>query len=147
MRLSIGKLSTKTGVNIETIRYYERESLMPAPFRTDGGHRIYDEAHMNRLTFIRRCRDLGFPIEDIRSLLGMADKDEHCASLRPLAQSHLKLVQAKISALHEMEGALKGILDGCEDCSAPECTISTALYGCAARSCACCGRSDITPVT
>jgi len=143
MRLSIGKLSVETGVNIETIRYYEREDLMPEPFRTDGGHRIYDEVHMERLAFIRRCRDLGFPIEDIRSLLSMTDKNEHCSSMRPTATSHLALVRAKIKALREMERSLKTILDSCKDCRTPSCNVSNALFGCAARSCACSGRGDL----
>ncbi len=144
MRLSIGKLSKKTGVSIETTRYYEHIGLMPPPFRTEGGHRVYDEIHSERLAFIRRCRDLGFSLDDIRSLLEMADKNEHCSSLRPTAMSHLELVRAKISALNEMEQALTGILDGCEDCATPECSVSNALFGCATRSCPCRNRSDIT---
>ncbi|MBL4839003.1 MAG: helix-turn-helix domain-containing protein [Kordiimonadaceae bacterium] len=147
MRLSIGKLSNKTGVNIETIRYYERITLMPPPFRTEGGHRIYDNTHMERLSFIRRCRDLGFPLEDIRSLLGMVEKDDHCATMRPTAKSHLQLVKAKIKALREMQRALTDILDCCSDCDTPTCSVSNALFGCAARSCACCGRADLETQT
>lgn len=143
MKLSIGKLSKHTNVNIETIRYYERITLMPPPFRSDGGHRIYDETHIERLTFIRRCRDLGFPLEDIRSLLGMADNNEHCSSMRPKASSHLQLVNAKIAALQKMQHALTDILNGCQDCETPECSVSNALFGCTARSCPCCGRKDL----
>jgi len=143
MRLSIGKLSKKTSVHIETVRYYERIKLMPAPFRSEGGHRIYDETHMERLNFIRRCRDLGFPLEDIRSLLEMADIDEHCSSMRPTAFAHLDVVRAKIKALKKMEKALSGILDDCKDCATPACSVSNALYGCAVTSCACAGRSDL----
>lgn len=144
MRLTIGKLSKETGVNIETVRYYERIDLMPPPFRSDGGHRIYDETHVDRLNFIRRCRDLGFPLEDIRGLLAMADKDEHCSSMRPTATAHLELVRAKIRALKEMEKALKTILHDCRDCNTPTCSVSNALFGCAARSCACAGICDVT---
>jgi len=144
MRLSIGKLSKETGVNIETVRYYERIKLMPPPFRSEGGHRIYDETHIERLQFIRRCRDLGFPLEDIRSLLAMADKGEHCTSMRPAAFAHLDLVRAKITALTEMEKALTTILDDCKDCAAPSCSVASALFGCAARSCACAGTYDVT---
>jgi len=146
MRLSIGKLSTATGVHIETIRYYERITLMPPPFRSEGGHRIYDEKHRERLNFIRRCRDLGFPLEDIRSLLGMADEGEHCTSMRPTAFSQLDLVRAKIQALREMENALTTILEDCKDCNTPSCSVENALFGCAARSCACAGTCDVTPV-
>lgn len=147
MKLSIGKLASRTGVNIETIRYYERITLMPPPFRSEGGHRIYDETHIERLTFIRRCRDLGFPLEDIRSLLDMADNDEHCSTMRPKAISHLHLVQAKINALQEMQVALSNILDSCEGCDTPECSVSNALFGCIAQSCACSGRKDLEAVS
>lgn len=145
MRLSIGKLSNETGVNIETIRYYERIDLMPPPFRSEGGHRIYDETHRERLTFIRRCRDLGFPLEDIRELLAMADKDDHCSTMRPTAYAHLDLVRAKITALQEMEKALNTILEDCQDCATPSCSVSNALFGCAVSSCPCAGTCDISP--
>ncbi len=69
----IGALSTRTGVNIETIRYYEREGLLPHPPRTAGGHRSYSEDHLKRLTFIRRSRELGFSIAEIRGLLALVD--------------------------------------------------------------------------
>ncbi|MEX0298943.1 MAG: helix-turn-helix domain-containing protein [Kordiimonas sp.] len=147
MKLSIGKLANRTNVNIETIRYYERIDLMPPPFRSDGGHRIYDETHLERLTFIRRCRDLGFPLEDIRSLLDMADNDDHCSTMRPKAISHLQLVEAKINALQEMYSALSNILDSCDGCETPECSVSNALFGCAVRSCACSGTKDLEAVT
>lgn len=143
MRLSIGKLSDQTGVNIETIRYYEKQSLMPLPFRTDGGHRIYDETHKERLDFIRRCRDLGFPLEDVKSLLDMADKEEPCSSMRPKAIAHLDVVKAKIAALTAMEQALTTILNACEDCITPECSVSNSLFGCASRSCPCQGLKDL----
>ncbi len=146
MKLSIGKLANQTGVNIETIRYYERITLMPPPFRSEGRHRIYDETHIERLTFIRRCRDLGFPLEDIRSLLDMADNDDHCSTMRPKATSHLQLVKAKIKALQEMQTALSNILDSCKNCETPECSVSNALFGCTARSCACSGRKDLEAV-
>lgn len=143
MKLTIGKLSAQTNVNIETVRYYERIGLMPPPFRSDGGHRIYDETHLERLAFIRRCRDLGFPLEDVRSLLEMADKDEHCSSMRPTASAHLQVVKAKLEALKQMQKALSDILDGCDGCETPACSVSNALFGCASRSCPCCGRKDL----
>lgn len=143
MRYSIGRLSTETGVNIETIRYYERIGLMPEPFRSDGGHRIYDEQHQARLLFVRRCRDLGFPLEDIRDLLSLADEGEPCGSMRPALNAQLSLVRAKIDALRAMEDALVTILNSCSDCDAPGCSVSNALYGCAQSSCACSGTCDL----
>ena len=143
MRHSIGKLSSETGVNIETIRYYEKIGLMPAPFRSEGGHRIYDEQHQARLLFVRRCRDLGFPLEDIRDLLALADEGKPCASMRPALNAQLSLVRAKIDALRAMEDALGTILKSSSDCDAPECSVSNALYGCAKCSCACSGTCDL----
>lgn len=145
MRHSIGKLSTITGVNIETIRYYERIHLMPEPFRSEGGHRIYDETHQARLMFIRRCRDLGFPLDDIRDLLALADAGEPCGTMRPALNAQLTLVRAKINALNAMEVALGSILDSCAGCAAPGCNVSDALYGCAQDSCACAGTCDFNP--
>lgn len=143
MRYSIGKLSQATGVNIETIRYYERIGLMPPPFRSEGGHRIYDEQHQARLLFVRRCRDLGFPLDDVRGLLALADEDEPCGSMRPALNQQLAVVQAKIDALREMETALTSLIDCCKDCSTIDCSVSDALYGCAQNSCACSGTCDL----
>lgn len=143
MRYSIGRLSAETGVNIETIRYYERIGLLLEPFRSEGGHRIYDEQHQARLLFVRRCRDLGFPIEDIRDLLSLADEGEPCGSMRPALNAQLSLVRAKVDALKAMEAALTTILESCSDCAAPECSLPDALYGCAKSSCACSGTCDL----
>ncbi|TNE63217.1 MAG: MerR family transcriptional regulator [Alphaproteobacteria bacterium] len=142
MRLSIGKLGDRAGVNLETVRYYERIGLMPEPFRSDGGHRIYDETHLSRLSFIRRCRDLGFPLEDIRSLLDLAEAGDSCAELVPAADKQLALVRAKIEALKTMESALQGIRANAERCDSDACTVSSALFGCA-DCCPCCGTADL----
>ena len=75
-QLTIGRLSTRAAVNIETVRYYERIGLLPSPPRTEGGHRLYGEPHVKRLTFVRRARELGFTLEEIRALLRLADERE-----------------------------------------------------------------------
>ena len=74
-RLTIGGLSTGAAVNIETVRYYERVGLLPTPRRTAGGHRLYGPEHVMRLTFVRRARELGFTLEEIRALLRLADEE------------------------------------------------------------------------
>jgi MerR family mercuric resistance operon transcriptional regulator len=74
--MTIGPLSEKTGCNIETIRYYERIGMMPKPPRTAGGHRVYREEHLKRLTFIRRSRELGFTLDQVRNLLLLVDGDD-----------------------------------------------------------------------
>ncbi|MDH3920601.1 MAG: MerR family transcriptional regulator, partial [Rhodospirillales bacterium] len=90
MPLTIGALSKNTGCNIETIRYYERIGLLPAPPRSAGGHRLYGEVLLKRLTFIRRGRELGFTLDDIRGLLGLVDGGAYtCAEVKALTLDHL----------------------------------------------------------
>ncbi|MBN8906049.1 MAG: MerR family transcriptional regulator, partial [Rhodospirillales bacterium] len=66
---TIGELARDTGTKVETVRWYERDGVMPAPIRTAGGHRVYTEAHRNRLAFVRHARELGFSLQDVRELL------------------------------------------------------------------------------
>jgi len=84
--LTIGKLAATAGVNLETVRYYERIKLMPMPARTSSGHRTYEEGHIRRLAFIRRARELGFSIEQIRALLALAEPSRaSCTEVREIA--------------------------------------------------------------
>src|SRR5437868_8631061 len=89
--ISIGELSKQTGVNIETIRYYERIKMLPAPPRTASGRRVYRPAETRILAFIRRSRELGFTLDEIRALLALSGDDgpEACAEARELAAGHL----------------------------------------------------------
>ena len=87
-RLSIGKVSAKTGCNIETIRFYEKETLLPAPDRTEGGHRLYSTKLVERLVFIRRSRELGFSMAEIRQLLSLVDGEQvSCERVKQIAAS------------------------------------------------------------
>lgn len=95
--LTIGKLAGAAGVHLETIRYYERIGLMPEPGRTTGGYRSYGAEHARRLSFIRRARELGFGIEDIKALLALAEPGHtSCADVKTLTMTHLDDVRAKI---------------------------------------------------
>jgi MerR family mercuric resistance operon transcriptional regulator len=89
--LQIGELSRRTGCNIETIRYYERISLLRAPARSAGRYRVYDTADVRRLAFIRRARELGFTLDDVRALLALSanDRQDTCTRVRELAAGHL----------------------------------------------------------
>jgi MerR family mercuric resistance operon transcriptional regulator len=106
--LSIGQLSRRAGVNIETIRYYERIQILPAPPRTAGGRRAYGPAETRSLTFIRRSRELGFSLDEIRALLALARDSgtNTCAEVRKLAAHHLADVQARIADLRVMASVL-----------------------------------------
>jgi MerR family mercuric resistance operon transcriptional regulator len=126
--LLIGKLSDRTGVNIETIRYYERIGLLPSPPRTHGRHRSYDAGHLQRLTFIRRSRELGFSLDDIRALLAVVDSgDLTCATARELTLRHLADVRGKIASLKRLERALKQMSDACTPGRQPSCPIIDVL--------------------
>ena len=121
---SIGVLSGHTGVNIETIRFYEKENLIPAPPRTEGGHRIYQDEHFQRLVFIRRSRELGFTLDEIRALLRLADDcGGTCAEARALATGHLAEVQAKIADLQRMERVLAKTIEQCAEGQSPACPL------------------------
>ena len=127
--LTIGGLSERAGVNIETIRYYERSGLMPDPPRTEGGHRLYRHAHLKRLVFIRRSRELGFSLEEIRVLLGLVDGGDYtCGEVKVLTDIHLVAVRRKIADLRKLEKTLKSISSRCEGGTVPECPIIDALF-------------------
>jgi len=114
--LKIGQLAEAAEVNFETVRYYERIGLMPRPIRTKGGHRHYGHEHLRRLTFIRRARELGFHLEEIRSLLVLNKSGNgSCADVKAIAANHLADVREKISALAKMERTLAILIEGCSE--------------------------------
>ncbi|NNE79723.1 MAG: helix-turn-helix domain-containing protein [Silicimonas sp.] len=112
---AIGEASRRSGVSIETIRYYEREGITSKPGRSPYGRRVYSDAEISELTFIRRCRDLGFPISDIRALRALSGNPEGaCSEVAGLATRHLSEVRAKISDLKVIEAALNELVLSCE---------------------------------
>lgn len=130
--LAIGALARQTGVNIETIRYYEKIDLMQPPPRTRGGHRSYGPEHVERLRFIRRARALGFGIEGIRALLTLSSGGaDSCAQAREIAAAHLADVRAKLSDLTRLESVLSETIAQCDAqcCSgnAPVCPVLESL--------------------
>ena len=127
--LSRGILAKRSGVNSETIRYYEKIELMPDPVRSEGGHRIYNDTHLRRLLFIRRCRELGFTLEEISGLLELVDKGDYtCAEVRDRTTVHLDDVRKKIRDLQKMQRTLKTMISQCDGGLVPECPIIDALF-------------------
>lgn len=131
---SIGKIAQSTGCNIETIRYYERLSLLPEPPRTEGGHRLYNEVHRRRLVFIQRGRELGFGLKQIRGLIDLAESEEHsCGEALGVAEQHFEIIDDKLVHLQNIRTALAQMADRCRsDCActkAPRCSILEALAG------------------
>ena len=127
--ISIGELSRRTGVNIETIRYYERINMMPHPPRTASGRRVYGEVETRTLSFIRRSRELGFTLDEIRALLALSAEQgqEVCADVRHLAANHLRDVRAKIADLRAMERILADAVRRCDEGESARCPLIDAL--------------------
>jgi MerR family transcriptional regulator, mercuric resistance operon regulatory protein len=128
--LSIGALSKQSGVNIETIRYYEKIGVMPAPARSAGGYRIYALDHLKRLGFIRRGRQLGFSLDELRGLLHLVDGHAYtCAEVHALTLQHLTEVRHKIVDLRRLERVLADMAAQCTEDLVPECPVIDALFG------------------
>lgn len=126
--LSIGAVARQTGCTVPTIRYYEEIGLLAPAARTDGGQRTYSDAALRRLTFIRRCRDFGFSIDQVRELVGLVDEpDRPCLEVRDIAAAHLVEVRRKLQELRELEASLDAFVCSCNTaCSggpALDCTI------------------------
>ena len=127
--MAIGEFSRRTGRNIETIRYYEHVGLLPVPERT-GRYRRYGAADVRRLVFIRRARELGFTLDEVRALLKLSKSDNGetaCADVREIAASHLAEVKAKIADLRVMEQTLTDAVRRCDAGEVPGCPLIDAL--------------------
>ncbi|VWX61678.1 MerR family transcriptional regulator [Sphingorhabdus sp. 109] len=126
--MRIGELAKQTGTKVETIRYYESSGLLPEPARTQANYRDYDLSHMERLTFIRRSRALGFTLESVRELLRLADDSEDpCDAVDEVASAHLVAVDQKIADLTALREELSLMLQCCGDGTVGECKIVSAL--------------------
>jgi DNA-binding transcriptional MerR regulator len=126
--LKIGALAETTGTSAPTIRYYEEIGLLPCASRRPGGQRSYGSEDVKRLVFVRRCRDFGFPIEQVRSLLTlMQDRNRSCFEARDMAQAHLAAVRAKLKELKALETSVAAFARRCEEACAggpgPDCVI------------------------
>lgn len=124
----IGELSRLTGCNIETIRYYEKIGVVVPPVRTEGGHRIYGADHVQRLSFVRRARELGFTLDAVRALLRLAMGGQGaCAEARGVAAAHLAEVRAKLADLQAMEQVLAEAVCRCEAGETSGCPLISTL--------------------
>lgn len=122
--LSRGELARRTGVNLETIRYFERTGILPAPPRTEGGHRVYDESHVRTLGFVRRARGLGFTPDEVRTIIELGGPERApCAEVRQIAAHHLQQVRSKIADLVEIERLLAETIDHCSGNPEPQCAV------------------------
>lgn len=126
--MKIGEIAAATGVHIETIRYYEREGLVPHPQRTASNYRVYGEEHWKRITFIRRARDLGFSLAQVRELLDLVDDRERpCDAVDEIARKHRVRIRAKIAELTALRKELDSMIGQCRHGRISDCRIIEAL--------------------
>jgi MerR family mercuric resistance operon transcriptional regulator len=122
-------LSKRSGVNIETVRYYEKIGIMPKPSRTTGRYRVYNSQHAKRLHFVRRGRELGFSLDELRKLLRLVDGHAYtCAEVHALTIEHLKDIRQRIADLKRLERVMAGMAAQCTDDQVPECPVIDALF-------------------
>lgn len=128
-QFSIGTLAKAVGVKVVTIRYYEQIGILPSPERTEGNYRSYNREHVERLRFIRRCRELGFPLEQIRDLFRLSSEDAGtCQEICAIADRHLESVERKLEDLTRLASELRRISLSCSGKrTMAECRIIEAL--------------------
>ena len=126
--LSIGHLATATGVKVNTIRFYEDTGVLPVPHRTASGRRTYGGDDLKRLRFVRRARELGFSLDEIRSLLDLAgDPEGNCAEVNEIASAHLETVETKIERLVLLRDELTRISALCAGGRVAACRVLEVL--------------------
>ena len=138
--MRIGELARQAGVDVQTVRYYEREGLLEAPARTGSGYRAYGPEHLERLNFVRHCRSLDMPLAEIRRLLDLSsDHTVSCEQVNDLVRAHLGRVQAKRNALEVLEKQLAALNAQCQsghrvaDCG----ILGELIHAAQGEACAC----------
>ncbi|EEE48130.1 HTH-type transcriptional regulator ZntR (plasmid) [Labrenzia sp. THAF191b] len=126
--LTIGGLAKKTGTKVQTIRYYEQIGLLPEPDRTEGGQRRYSNEQLDKLSFIRHSRQLGFSLEEIRELLDLCDHpDRPCGKADTIARRQLKQVEQRIARLQALRTELKRMVRECSGGRTADCRVLEVL--------------------
>lgn len=127
-----GELAKQAGVNLETLRYYEREALLPEPERTDSGYRLYAEEDLKRVRFIKRAQELGFSLKEVKELLALhLDATQSASEVKRLAEQKLEDIESKIRSLQAMQTALSELAEACSgEGSVVHCPILNCLEEC-----------------
>ena len=127
-QLTISRLAKLGGVNLETVRYYERRGLLPKPPRTQAGYRQFPPDTAERLRFIKRAQELGFSLEEVAELLALRiEPKQNRAGVRARAEAKIADIEGKIKTLAAMKRTLRGLVDQCEQCGSAECPILASL--------------------
>lgn len=126
--MNIGTLARLTGAKADTIRYYERIGLLPAPARTAGNHRVYGQEHLARLGFVRGARRLGFTLDEVREMIALGGHaNRSCADIHAVARRHLDAVDARIADLNRLRDELAHLVGQCEGGSVERCGVLESL--------------------
>jgi Cu(I)-responsive transcriptional regulator len=126
--MQIGELARTTSTKVETIRFYEKIGLLPEPSRTSGNYRDYGSDHLARLSFVRRARDLGFTLDQVRELLALSDdRDRSCGAVDIVARAHLAQIDQKIADLRALRHELDELISQCSRGAISDCRIIEAL--------------------
>ncbi|MDR6851697.1 MULTISPECIES: helix-turn-helix domain-containing protein [unclassified Sphingomonas] len=126
--MKIGELARATSTKVETIRFYEKIGLLPAPARTGANYRAYNQNQLARLSFVRRARDLGFTLDQIRGLLALSDdRDQSCSAVDTVARQHVSEIDRKITDLRALRRELQEMLDQCSQETVSTCRIIESL--------------------
>ncbi len=127
--MQIGELASATGCRVVTIRYYERIGILPPPARAQNNYRLYGETHLRRLRFVRRTRELGFSLDEVRTLLGLIDAGGYtCDDVKCPAQGHLDDVRGRLQDLRRMEATLADLVAQCTGGTTPDCSLLETLF-------------------
>ncbi|QFT54799.1 Cd(II)/Pb(II)-responsive transcriptional regulator [Microbulbifer sp. THAF38] len=114
MEYRIGEAAKRAGCKVETVRYYEQVGLLPQPSRSEGNYRLYSEEHLAQLRFIRHCRSLDMPLEDIRNLLTLRERPkEHCGEINALVDEHIDRVNSQMALLEQLRESLMALRSQC----------------------------------
>ena len=137
-RLKIGEVAARAGVSVDTVRYYEQRGILPPPVRLPSGYRTYGPKEVQILRFVRRARDLGFPMEKVADLLALwRDRSRASSDVKHLAEAQVKALEDRIREMQEMKVALQHLVHSCHGDDRPDCPILDDLGGTvAANHCA-----------
>lgn len=126
--LTIGRVAAATGCKVQTIRYYEQIGLLPQPARSEGNQRIYSQIDINRLSFVRHARELGFPLGSIRDLLSLSDRpDQSCDAADAIVRAQLGEVERRITRLQALKGELERMVQQCQGGRIADCRVIEVL--------------------
>lgn len=127
--MQIGELARAADCRVVTIRYYERVGILPVPARAENNYRMYGAPHLRRLRFVRRTRELGFSLDEVRTLLTLIDSGGYtCEDIQRVAQRHLDEVRTRLRDLQRMEATLAGLVGQCSGGATPDCSLLETLF-------------------